>query len=53
VGNKLTCTLTGGGLAPVTVTHTDTAPDALMSGSAGVVTSGVNVSFDDLKVEQR
>ena len=49
--NNLTCTVSGPGIAPVTVTHTDTAVTANASGSAGLVTAGVNVSFDDLRVE--
>jgi hypothetical protein len=52
VGNKLTCSLSGGGLSPVTINHTDSSTNANNSGSAGVLTAGVKVSFDDLKVEK-
>jgi hypothetical protein len=53
VGKALTCKLWGGGLSPVTINHSDNAPDALTSGTVGFVTSGVEVSFDDLTVVQK
>jgi hypothetical protein len=45
----LTCTISGPGIAPTTVTFTDSGAP-LASGSAGLMTESATVSFDDFVV---